>query len=96
MTDTKNTPQFTPGPWTLEHDRQEGYVQITSNGRPVIGYPAEEPEELANFQLIAAAPELYEALKQCHDAMEYMSEYDIPLTLPDTVKAALAKAEGKP
>lgn len=40
-----------------------------------------------------AAPLLEQArgaLSQCDEAMGYMSEYDIPLCLPDTVKAALA------
>lgn len=45
--------------------------------------------------LIAAAPEMYAALQACHEAMAYMSEYDIPITLPDQVKAALAKARGE-
>ena len=48
----------------------------------------------ANARLIAAAPELLEALKACDEAMSYMSEYDIPLTLPGQVKAAIAKAIG--
>ena len=38
--------------------------------------------------------ELLAALKACDEAMSYMSEYDIPLTLPDQVKAAIAKATG--
>lgn len=33
------------------------------------------------------------ALTECNDAMEYMSEYDIPLCLPDRVKSAIAKAQ---
>ncbi|WP_043636012.1 hypothetical protein [Chromobacterium haemolyticum] len=32
-------------------------------------------------------------LKECDEAMAYMSEYDIPLTLPDRVKEAIAAAE---
>jgi hypothetical protein len=48
----------------------------------------------ANARLIAAAPDLLEALKACDEAMSYMSEYDIPLTLPGQVKAAIAKAIG--
>lgn len=30
-----------------------------------------------------------EALAECDEAMHYMSEYDIPLCMPDRVKAAL-------
>ena len=33
------------------------------------------------------------ALTECNDAMEYMSEYDIPLRLPERVKSAIAKAK---
>lgn len=35
------------------------------------------------------------ALEECNEAMAYMSEYDIPLCLPDRVKAAIAKAKGE-
>lgn len=51
-------------------------------------------EALANARLIAAAPDLLEALQACDEAMSYMSEYDIPLHLPFRVKAAIAKATG--
>ncbi len=46
-------------------------------------------------RLHAINAELVEALKACDEAMSYMSEYDIPLTLPSKVKEALAKAEGR-
>lgn len=46
-------------------------------------------------RLHAINAELVEALKACDEAMSYMSEYDIPLTLPSQVKDALAKAEGR-
>lgn len=38
---------------------------------------------------------LLSALRACDEAMSYMSEYDIPLTLPDQVKAAIAEATGE-
>lgn len=41
--------------------------------------------------LLDERAELLEALKACDEAMSYMSEYDIPLTLPDQVKAAIHK-----
>ena len=37
--------------------------------------------------------ELLAALTECDEAMEYMSEYDIPLCLPERVKSAIAKAQ---
>ena len=33
------------------------------------------------------------ALTECDEAMEYMSEYDIPLCLPDQVKSAINKVQ---
>ena len=49
----------------------------------------------ANARLIAAAPDMLEALMMCDEAMDYMSEYDIPLMLPERVKFAIAKAKGE-
>ena len=39
-------------------------------------------------------PEMMKALKACNEAMPYMSEYGIPIALPEQVKAVIAKAEG--
>lgn len=35
-----------------------------------------------------------QALKACNEAMPYMSEYGIPVALPEQVEAVIAKAEG--
>ena len=91
--------KHTPGPWT------QG---TSANGMTCVWLDAlTEPEHEmgpshtwidcgteANARLIAAAPDLLEALKACDEAMSYMSEYDIPITLPAQVKAAIAKAIG--
>ena len=37
--------------------------------------------------------EMLAVLEECDEAMAYMSEYDIPLCLPDRVKAVIAKAK---
>ena len=37
--------------------------------------------------------DLLAALIECNDAMEYMSEYDIPLCLPEQVKSAINKVQ---
>lgn len=37
--------------------------------------------------------EMLVVLEECDEAMAYMSEYDIPLCLPDRVKAVIAKAK---
>lgn len=39
--------------------------------------------------ITAALAQIEEALKDCDEAMGYMSEYDIPLMLPENVKQAL-------
>ena len=62
----------------------------------------EAAQRLAGYQDLAQRlnaveqqrDELLEALKACDEAMSYMSEYDIPLTLPGQVKDAIAKAIG--
>lgn len=48
----------------------------------------------SDARLMAAAPEMLEALIACDEAMGYMSEYDIPLMLPEQVKNAIDKARG--
>jgi len=87
---------FTPGPWEAltfsNHELQTDFAMVKIGSRVhMVGYSGEDK---ANARLIAAAPELLEALKACDEAMSYMSEYDIPLTLPGQVKAAIAKAIG--
>lgn len=39
--------------------------------------------------------EMLSVLEECDEAMTYMSEYDIPLCLPDRVKAVIAKVKGE-
>ena len=95
----------TPGPWAIEKDSKDivkvrAYATVAtcttaglwdSKRTQVIS-----PEEcMANARLIAAAPELLEALEACNEAMSYMSEYDIPINLPEKAKAAIAKARGQ-
>ena len=42
-------------------------------------------------EIIAGLRQVQEALSECDDAMGYMSDYDIPLCLPDHVKEALSQ-----
>ena len=100
-----NKPNFTPGPWSVEFTKTRNWIgQLKENGKcdsivvsiSTDGFHDKAKEVAdANAKLIAAAPDMYEALEACNEAMAYMSEYDIPLTLPDQVKAALAKARGE-
>ena len=95
--------KHTPGPWTAQNDGRDIINIQHSNNDPgaismtlakVTARMTWRSQAEANARLIAAAPELLEALKACDEAMSYMSEYDIPLTLPGQVKAAIAKAIG--
>ena len=84
---------FTKGPWIAKPDPNS----ITT-GDWCIGVEGSIDKvavcSVCNARLIAASPDLLEALKACDEAMSYMSEYDIPITLPDMVKAAITKAIG--
>ena len=100
--------KHTPGPWrTLQEECDKPYIRIrgTIPGErykvanvltPVYDgvHYGEAEQTRANARLIAAAPDMLAVLQACHEAMSYMSEYDIPLTLPGQVKAAIAKAIG--
>ncbi|VEB42925.1 Uncharacterised protein [Chromobacterium violaceum] len=53
-------------------------------------YTCPQPaQETVNQQLLTV-------LRECDEAMAYMSEYDIPATLPGRVKEAIASAEAAP
>lgn len=56
--------QHTPGPWTVESDQ----TTVSMGGQCVIVAPAPDTasreECIANARLIAAAPELYRALRE--------------------------------
>lgn len=60
-------PQFTLGEWSLEYlHGNPGIFQIKSGDRPIVELSIEENKEesVANAHLIAAAPLLYQALKE--------------------------------
>jgi hypothetical protein len=94
MSETK----WTPGEWAVEiemmgHGGDDQWITISS-GETIIAtykttyveYP-EDAENEANARLIAAAPELYEALLE---ARAYVPEHHGPIT--HKINSALAKA----
>ena len=89
-----NEPKFTPGPWNVIDCAG---LEVEADGISIceIWQRGDEDQEQANARLIAAAPCLLAALQACNEALSYMSEYDIPITLPEQVKAALKKATGE-
>lgn len=100
--------KFTPGPWVIDTDtrpaevctvmhvpdsesKDQGFVYV----RGAVGYwGADEKENMANAHLIAAAPDMYEALQQAITSMQD-SGYQNSHVVIRAGKAALAKAEGK-
>lgn len=87
--------EHTPGPWRACEVFPS--IVIGSDGKRITLPATSRDDDVneANANLIAAAPEMLEVLELCDEAMAYMSEYDIPLTLPDKVKSAIAKAKGE-
>ena len=89
------TSKFTPGPWVVvKHERfpfqrevkaEDGYIcdmeGLSDDDMPTVA---------ANANLIAAAPEIYEALKNLCNGSTAIRADDW-----DRAEAALAKAEGR-
>lgn len=99
--------KYTPGPWAIS--RNTSMSVVGKNDRPVCstgGYQDNRvdssvllAENEANARLIAAAPDLYEALKEADAELETlacaMGLTSELVAVCERVKAALAKAEGK-
>ena len=100
-----NERKWTAGPWRTENRNGKWPVSVvTMSGKlvaPFCGGP--KPHETANAHLIAAAPELYEALEELlgnvqtllapHDTMPHDPLSGVPCI--STAQAALAKARGE-
>lgn len=98
-----NEAKHTPGPWRVHHDEddEECWVELDDNepGHAIVAVVEEQDESVANAHLIAAAPDLLEALKA---AKQFLS-IDISrgpasngwVNTVDMVNAAIAKAEGQ-
>lgn len=99
MSDTK----FTPGPWAVSKQKAR---RVTANGIVICNavlrnrggpkhktYMKDEHEAEANASLLAAAPDLYEALHLVLDTYGFDSSTDSSIW--QTVTAALSKARGE-
>lgn len=94
-------PKFTPGPWEVgELDRGFGRGSLCVQDQH--GFIAKMPgdhlwsESLANAHLIAAAPDLYEALRGCMAACELQGADSAEFfDARNSAYAALAKARGE-
>jgi len=105
-----NEPKHTPGPWYIGPNKTQVYdknVWYDENGirygeTPNIIIDI-EPANPANARLIAAAPEMLEALSRCKNELEELSFYLEAQCIFGTWKAtiekaraAIAKATGEP
>jgi hypothetical protein len=98
---------FTPGPWALEMPSDDGYVvrvyHETRNEKVVeTHYVADVPlsnprdRDLADAYLVAAAPDLYEALCDAAEMLDILTWNGLPAreAFP-AIWTALAKARGE-
>lgn len=97
MTDTK----FTPGPWRAWQPRGDESVPVRTDGLGItIAYVHQGAitNARANASLIAASPEMFEALDHAEAVMSivlprsHTAEY---IECLDKIRAALAKARGE-
>lgn len=94
----------TPGPWTVNEDTGEieAHCMVLGNVYGAEDFPCCEDDEglqecKANALLIAAAPDLLEALKDVLDAFDCLGECDCEgssLCAVCNAQNAIAKAEG--
>lgn len=85
---------FTPGPWTVTQCEDGLFMCHTPGDTICFGDPNHrEPDDSANFRLIAAAPDLYEACKEFVRKVE-SGEAKSKRSYAQ-MKAALAKADGQ-
>lgn len=95
--------KHTKGPWKRA-GRFATHI-LTGDGRMMVAdapHPIgmKEEEGFANADLIAAAPELLEALEACRDAIQRLAKESpdgVPMwasAAQDSAKAAIAKAHG--
>lgn len=104
-----NSQKHTHGPWEIQSQGPTEQVYVIDNPRMNFVCRMEEgtqEQKTANALLIAAAPELLDALKEARSMLETASRYfpksirnldrfSLLNVLANTVNPAIAKAEGK-
>lgn len=93
--------KHTPGPWHI--GMKPGPMIYGQNGEQVADCRCIDllgrDEAQANLALIAAAPAMYEALRLAEHNLTEIENYiggdAVPAGLLDTVRAAIAQAEGR-
>jgi hypothetical protein len=91
---------FADSPWSASHDGHGG-ICITDSEERQVGFVSNRPTQDANAALIAAAPELYEALRDLaamHEDAVFLCGNDDESRVGVALSAAfsaLAKARGE-
>ena len=94
--------KHTPGPWVVKVSKEEDAdwalkwpTIVAENGYMVVGTEGlygDKKTDIANAHLIAAAPELLEALKHCIDWLNAAGiDEDMPVQMQ--ARSAIAKAQ---
>jgi hypothetical protein len=100
------TTKHTPGPWIVDYGDTKGHVKsiaVNPDGyTPTVARydtlvtSISDSEKAANAALIAAAPELLEALEMVESLLIGIAMTDYPVTDElEKVTAAIAKAKGE-
>ena len=88
--------KHTPGPWYAEsgHEQRNGqlYWQVTDGNDAIMQnqFCWCQGDQEANARLIAAAPDLLEALEMALVWLDYEGKYDV-----QGIRASIAKARGQ-
>ena len=87
------TTGFTPGPWTWHSEDEHPYATLDAPSGVVIDYEDSCPHE-ADARLIAAAPDLLEALQHLMDRVAFDGVPEDADNQFTEAEAAIAKALG--
>jgi hypothetical protein len=90
-------PKFTPGPWEVKYKNGETQLLMSDGDIHMCNmhYYPWVPENDADWHLIAAAPDLYEALEAVLSSIPDMGNYyDGAEDAFEQARTALAKARG--
>ena len=92
--------EYTKGEWTVEGGTQvvSGNRLVANTGGYTTNYSFEREQNEANAKLIAAAPDMYQALKDCITSIKTAMHFDTAEHLDGALgvaKDAIAKAEVK-
>ena len=94
MTMTK--PQHTPGAWKAYNDDDLQYFVETADGRSICEISGNTSFDMVNAHLIAAAPDLYDAVAAARKYLcDENREADDLLPVIEALGAAIAKAKGE-